>query len=418
MTDKDLFMKYNMVPTYGMKKNEALTKRLQNGDIKFEEPKINKQILLLLHANYTCNLSCIYCEHQHLRKDYRNAVMSEDMVREIVYKLGPILRNVTWHGGEPLLLPDAMFEALEQEKQKFGYHFETMLQTNAVNLTPDKLAMLDRLGIMIGTSFDGLNNSVSRGEKSTEAILRLLKECPDRVSFIAVNYVDTAHQLIENYEYFKSLGCRHIQNCIVRENVMEDGSPYLIPNDIAVPAVLQYINYWMHDTNAPVHDSYIVRQIQRVLGYTHLCEDAFCVGGWIIIDPLGNIGLCGHNQQDSGIVNIHDIRSYHDLIMNPKYMSILNKQYKLVKTCADCEWYRVCYGACMGTNYEYDHSYRTINPKNCEFIKRTLSGVYDLIKDVDVTQTDRYNPLFLDVLRECNYYSLSEIKKIEGVCYG
>ena len=59
--------------------------------------------------------------------------------------------------------------------------------------------------------------------------------------------------------------------------------------------MLEYVDYWIHDTNGPILDSYLTRHIQRVLGHTHLCEDSYCLGGWLIIDPLGNIGHCGHS---------------------------------------------------------------------------------------------------------------------------
>ena len=67
----------------------------------------------------------------------------------------------------------------------------------------------------------------------------------------------------------------------------------------------------------------------------------------------------------------------------------------------------------MGTNYEYDHSYNTINPRNCEYIKEVLSGILDLVLDIDMNHLEKYNPIFLNTLRDCCYFNLSEIKMIE-----
>lgn len=67
----------------------------------------------------------------------------------------------------------------------------------------------------------------------------------------------------------------------------------------------------------------------------------------------------------------------------------------------------------MGLNYECDHSYQTISPRNCEYNHRLLDGIYELIKDIDVTRRDVYNPIFLQLLEENCYYSLTEIKEIE-----
>lgn len=355
---------------------------------------MDSKLLLLLHGSYACNASCIYCENQHLRSEYQGAVISEELVREVVQKLGPILREVTWHGGEPLLLPDNLLEALEDEKKKWGYSFVTSLQTNSI-LFSKKKALIDRLGIVVGTSFDGLNNDVSRGCRSTEAVLSRLSEDGKGVGFIAVTYKDTIDILIENYEYFKSIGASSIQSCIVRENVIENTNPYLVANEIAVPKMLEYIDHWIHDTDNPIRDSYVERQLRRVLGVTGVCEDGYCLGGWLIMDPFGNLNHCGHSPIDDPIVNIADISSYRDLRLNPNWIKTVNQQKRLERTCSSCQWYNVCHGGCMGLNYECDHSYNTINARNCEYIRGLLEGLYEMIKDIDVSRTDEYNPFFL-----------------------
>lgn len=401
-----------MKPTESLVKNEDLDSKLYYNLVEWGEPLVRRKILLLLHGSYRCNLKCIYCENQHLRSEYKGVTISEDMVREIVEKLGPALNEVTWHGGEPLLLPKSLLRALEEEKVKYGLDFTTTLQTNSVALDEETEEFLSRYGIKYGTSFDGLQNDISRGNLSTESILRGLSK-PNSVGFISVTYKDTIDLLIDNYEYYKSLGIQDMQNCIVRENVIENTNPYLISNDIAIPKMLEYIDYWIHDIDHPLRDNYVIRWIRKLLGISHLCEDIYCLGGWLIIDPLGNIGFCGHSPVTEGIVNICDISDYNDIITHPNYLKSLYKQKKLVKSCEKCKWYHVCYGACMGLNYEYDSTYQTISPRNCEYTRRLLQGIYELIKDIDVSRRDIYNPLFLQILEEGNYYSLTEIKEIE-----
>ena len=401
-----------MKDTRGRCKDEALAEELYLEKISYRNPVLCSKILLLLHGSYACNCSCIYCENGSLRSEYKGVVISEELVREVVQKLGPILKEVTWHGGEPLLLPENLLEALEDEKSKLGFDFVTSLQTNSI-LYSEKKDLLDRLGIRVGTSFDGLNNDGSRGKNSTEAILSQIAS-GSGIGFIAVTYDETIDLLIDNYEYFKSLGVPAIQSCIVRENVIEESNPYLVKNDVAVPKMLEYIDYWIHDRNNPIYDSYVDRQIKRVLGTTSLCEDSYCLGGWLIMDPFGNLNFCGHSPIDDPIVNISDIRDYKDLLSSTNWIKSINKQKKLERTCSGCQWYEVCHGACMGLNYECDHSYNTINSRNCEYNRLLLEGIYEMIKDIDISRRDLYNPMFIQSLEECNYYSLSEIKAIEG----
>lgn len=413
MNDKELFLKYNIKDTRGLNKNENLDQILFNEQIQDKPLKEHTSILLLLHGSYACNCACVYCENQHLRHEHGVEIMSEEMVERIVRVFGNRLREVTWHGGEPLLLPESLIEKLNYERDKNQLDFDITLQTNSILLSPEKVEFLNRLGIQYGTSFDGINNDISRGKKSTAGILDLISrgQCP---GFIAVTYSDTIDMMIENYEYFKSLGVTAMQGCIVRENVIENSNPYLISNEVAIPKVLEYIKYWMYDTENPILDTYLERQIGRVVGSTHLCEDSYCVGGWLIIDPLGNISHCGQNGMDNALCNINDIETADELFNSKKYLEMINKQRKLVKTCQDCPYYSVCYGGCIGLNYEHDPTYQEVNPRNCEYIRGLLDGIYELIKDLDLSDESKYNSHFLRILKDNNYYSLTEIKEIEN----
>lgn len=414
MTDKELFLKYNMVPTSGIPKDADLTNKLFNNEITWPASGINHKLLILLHASYTCNAKCIYCENGELRKKYCGRTITKENLKLLVEKLGKQIREVTWHGGEPLTLPEELLIYLEDLKKEYGCDFTTSLQTNGILLTEEKIKFLKDLGISFGTSFDGIHNDVSRGTASTNAMLRIIKDHPDLTGFICVHYRDTIDELIQNYEYFKSIGAKNIQSCVIREIVLQDDNPLLVPNDIAIDRVLKYIDYWIHDTANPIWDQFLIRQIDRLLGETTTCEDRNCIGGWIIIDPDGNIGVCGHAADDGTLGNIKDISTAEDFMYSPKYLSLMGKQLKLDKSCSGCTWYNVCHAACMGLNYEHDHSYKTVNPRNCEFQRGILNGIYELIKDIDTSRRDLYNPIFLQELEKNNYYSLTEIKEIEN----
>lgn len=420
MDDFKLFCKYNLIDNEGIEKNAEMINHLKHRNVDknlyiFEDQ--NPSILILMHGNYSCNLNCIYCEHHLLREDYQTAIMTEEIAEQVILKLGPVTREITWHGGEPTLLPRSLVQRVEELKQKNNLTFRTTLQTNSVALTPDLIKFYDGLGIRFGTSFDGLFNDRNRGKKSTEAILNLLKTDPSRAGFITVYINDTVEYMIENYEYYKTLGVKNFQSCIVRENIVENTNPYIITVEKSVKNFLKYFNYWIHDTNNPIGDNYLIRQLKRTLGITSVCEDVDCIRRWIIVDPFGNIGQCGHKQSESGFCNIKDIDDYKDLFYNNKYLSDIGKQKKLALQCRDkekCPWYSVCFGGCMGNNYELDPTYTKLNDRMCNFNKNILYGIYDIIKDIDITEKEKYNPIFLDVLQNCNYFSLTEIKQIEN----
>lgn len=415
MNDFNLFLKYNLIPTNTLEKNDKLINDLYYKRLSFDVKKNreNSKILLLMHGNYTCNLNCIYCEHNKLRANYSSEIMSEEIATLAIQKLGPILREVTWHGGEPTLLPNSLIETVEKIKTKNNYNFKTTFQTNGVLLTSEKIDFLNKLNIQWGTSFDGLDNNHNRGELSTKGILKLLKR-KDMTGFINVYTKETADHMIENYEYYKTLGVKSFQSCVVRENVIENTNPYLLTSEDSAKYVLKYLDYWIHDTNNPITDNYLTRHIKRLLGVTSVCEDGYCLKGWFIIDPEGNIGQCGSSAKDNTIVNIRDISDYTDLLFHPKLLNTLEKQKQLINNfCKNCPWNKVCNGGCMGNNYEFDPQYEKLNPRMCKYNKLLLYGIYELIKDIDINDTKQYNPIFLQLLKTNNYFSLTEIKEIE-----
>lgn len=410
--EKELFLKYNLPFTFNQYKPKVTEAIKAGANLEYWKPSDDK-ILLLLKASYACNSNCIYCENHVLREKYGHLYMEESMVREVVRKLGPILREVTWHGGEPLLLPDNLLIALEDERKKMGLNFTVTLQSNGILLSKEKEKLLKDLNIGCGFSFDGMFNTRHRGQNTTNALIKLIEQ--NKVdSCINVNTKESIYHLIENYEYCKRLGIQKLQSAIVHENVIEEGNLYSIPNDIAIEKVLEYFDYWIYDLNNPIEDTYLKQQLERVLGRVRICTDSDCIGRWLTIEPTGNLAYCGCDTGKEFFVNIKDIKDYHELLEHKKYISVLYKQKQLIKNkCSDCEWLHVCNGSCMGLNYIQNHDFTELNTKQCEYNKRLLEGIYERIKNIDITRKDLYNPYFLATLKKNCYYSLDEIYKIE-----
>lgn len=415
MNEQQLFLKYNLKNTEGYTKNIVLNELLFNNAIINNSPP-NTKWTILLHGTYNCNANCIYCEHESLRKIYKNKIISKELIKQIVYKLGPNAYNITWHGGESLLLPNDILETLTKEREKYNLNFKITLQTNGILLDKNKEKFLtEDLDIQVGSSFDGLFNTKNRGALSTTGVLNLIKRGnPHKIGHICVYTKESIYSLIENYEYCKNIGLTYIQSCPVRENVIDASNPYIIQNDILISELLKYIKYWIYDINNPIEDIYIIRQIGRILGDHSWCESIDCSGQWLIIDPNGNIATCGMFPQEDYFDNIQNINSYTDLLNNPKYIYHLYQKKQLyLNNCKDCKYLSVCYGGCMGLNYEQNHNYQQINQRNCEFTQKLLDNIYDIIKDLDLTDINKYNPYFISILKNLNYYSLSEIKQIE-----
>lgn len=390
MTSQEIFLQYNFYN-------------------KTQQDKNNKKIAILLHATYNCNASCYYCENQHLTEKFRNKVISKEYVTQLLEKLGQDIHLIILHGGEPLLLSDDWLQHLVNEKERLGLKCKINLQTNGILLTKKKIKFLKKLRINWGTSFNGLHNTESRGQQSTDALLNMINN-KWHSSFISVYDSTTYKNLIPNYEYYKTLNIKNIQSSIMHDIKSEMNSP-AINTDLNI--LYDYINYWILDTNHPIKDKWIIRQIERVLGKTRLCENVNCIGKWLVVDPDGNLCHCGYDCESKSHIycNINDINNIKELKENLQFQTFCVKQQQLINNkCNDCKWLPVCNGGCMKNNFNYDKTFSSINPVMCEFTQTILNYVSNLILDIDITDK-KYNPLFIKVLKDNNYISLTEILK-------
>ena len=417
MTDKELFFKYNFINTQGLEKNELLNDLLKNNKL-FNNKKPNifpETFTLLLNATYNCNANCVYCYNQIIRQQYHNKIIDYKLLDEIIKKLGPNISTLLLHGGEPLLFPLEFYQFILDKKQQYNLNFNISLQSNGILLSQKLIDFFSKENIEVGLSFDGIFNDDTRGEQSTQAILTLAKQdfFKDK-GIIAVLSTKNIQYLIKNYLYFKEHNIYNIQTNIVHEQKIQTKQNLLIENELIIKNYKEYLLYWIFDTNNPIKDIFLIRQIEKLFYIVSVCTDSDCIGTFLHIDPLGNIGPCGYFLLQKNFCNIKDIQTYSDIISNPKYINYFYKVQELKKNkCSNCLYAEVCFGGCIELNEEIDNSLTQLNKRYCNLNIGILDATYDIIKDLDLSNLQQYNPFFLEILNKNNYYSLSEIKTIE-----
>jgi uncharacterized protein len=125
-------------------------------------------LTIIIKPTDACNAACVYCSAW--KEKYKVKKMSDSALEVVYSRLAEYadqkgLRGVTmtWHGGEPLLVPVSFYErALEfQDKYLKGIEVENIMQTNLLALTEKKADMLKMLlrrsdgqPTSLGTSFD------------------------------------------------------------------------------------------------------------------------------------------------------------------------------------------------------------------------------------------------------------------------
>lgn len=104
--------------------------------------------LLIKPVGGACNITCKYCFY----REHGGGVIDRDVLRHALatYEAQPFpYKSVALQGGEPLLAPSFVLDALEQA------NIERSIQTNATLVTPGLARRLAAGGWLVGVSLDG-----------------------------------------------------------------------------------------------------------------------------------------------------------------------------------------------------------------------------------------------------------------------
>lgn len=173
---------------------------------------------LAVYLSNSCNLACGYC---YVSVNQGPAVrLSFEQVRQSIDEFfdkvpGPD-RKITFLGGEPLLHWPVLSRAASYARSRGGQELVLQTFTNGTLLTPEKLTVLDDLGVHVTVSLDGRKADNDRHRvyfKSAQRsvfddVLRRLEALPDK-SRLGVSLVftsETVEHFLGNVDFFYRMG--------------------------------------------------------------------------------------------------------------------------------------------------------------------------------------------------------------------
>lgn len=124
--------------------------------------------VMIIPTNF-CNMNCLYCFHN--AHNQNTDKMSFDILKKIMSLIIPSYKQVTfiWHGGEPLSMGIDFYKQAVYYENKFNQtntQISNLMQTNLTLLTDEFADFLIKNNFKIGSSFDGINNDITRGHSS------------------------------------------------------------------------------------------------------------------------------------------------------------------------------------------------------------------------------------------------------------
>lgn len=335
------------------------------------QPSSLRQLVVVMKNTRLCNLRCSYCRSwaegpgQIMRFDTLVRV-----VREVLSLSSLKLVEFVWHGGEVTQLSPTYFNKLIWLQQRYappGLVIKNMLQTNAVDLSPEWIAFLRAHRIDIGVSVDGpprINDArrVDKRGKGTSARiaanLELLRSF--NLQFGALVVVDRDLAMVEPSElldYFCEIGLPAASLLNVLPENESEGGEYLSSAEFTsfLVSLYQAWNQRYREKIALQPFLNLEAGVRANRGAASCLWSGDCMGRFITVEANGDVAPCDKYVGASGSIlgNLVDERLGY-ILQSPKLRVFSEAAIKAKQCTENCEWHSVCQGGCPHDKYISD----------------------------------------------------------------
>lgn len=372
-----------------------------------------------------CNLRCEYCYYLEKSILYGNKsykqVMTEEMLELFVKNYIEAQASnhcvFNWHGGETLLRNvDFYKKAIElQKKYGNGMVIENTIQTNGTLLDDRWCRFFKENNFLVGISIDGpedfhneyrIDNSGYGSFKKVLRGIELLKKHGVEWNALAVVNDYNADYPEEFYEFFKQIGCKHLQFTPIVERINDygDGRKLASPSEKAIHEVTPFsvtpeqwgeflcrvFDVWVKNDVGEIFvqlfDSTLANWVGVAPGICSLAETCGHAG---VIEFNGDVYSCDHFVfPEYKLGNIKD-KSVVEMMTSERQIAFgASKKASLPVKCKKCKYLFACNGECpknrfaispdgeSGLNYlceGYFRFFRHVSPY-MDFMKNELEA--------------------------------------------
>jgi uncharacterized protein len=334
-------------------------------------------LTIILKATEYCNANCVYCAVRD--KETKKRRMDVDMLRKCVERMGEYLAvdpnravNVTWHGGEPLLLGAQFFRTVAAfQRQMLGPLARRVQHTMQSNLTliDDDLALaLKELGLTsIGSSYEyvpGLRR-IGAENPSTEEYnrrffegLALLRRHDLNTGIIYVVTSQSVDRPVETMIFLQNLLGKRQRgqfriNPMYREGEGAQASNAhlaVTPEQFGHFLGRAYVHWYpRRELLGNIMPLSITYSMVTETGRAHGCEESgVCAETHLSIAPNGDVFQCGR-AMDNAVLHYGNVldRSFDELLAHDLKRELATRPANLRATeCADCRFWAFCNGGC------------------------------------------------------------------------
>lgn len=322
---------------------------------------------IVLKITQACNLRCSYCYScGGETNQMMETALAVKAIEQTVFANPGKLIHVAFHGGEPLVAKQTIYEVVEIISAKpYRNRIRYVIQTNGTLLNQEIIEFIKKNKIMMGISLDGIKEANKlrvdvMGRESYERVLRGMEKLRENQVPFGISSVITTKN-IDAVEDLMNLCAKFDVASLKLDVFMPFGYGQeldLAPTNLQFFELSKKILHWMIEHNSK--ENVIPLYEKNLQGIVHNVVNVGIRGGMCSSSPCG-AGVEHFGLSQNGDVYICDtFYSSDQYIMGNLYESslfqmwekstILSKfqtpHFERVEKCSKCDINLVCFGGC------------------------------------------------------------------------
>ena len=348
-----------------------------------------------------CNLNCSYC---YIPEDMRrngihmtkNKMMkSLEMLKNYFTKTIQMGRKaqIIFHGSEPLLNKDALFEAIEAYKETFDFG----IQTNATLLTKEDIDYLVSRNISIGISLDGHEKKVAdktrhtwNGDSVFSKVISVMDNLRGYQNYSVITTVTTENMytLTEIVDFFHKY---EVPTCMLNMvRCTQKSSRSIKPMDSEVAKMFINALERTHELYQKTGRKLVVANFANILisiiaptARRLMCDISPCGAGrsFFAIAANGDIFPC------SEFIGIEEFKGGNlfkdtiaDALQSKPFKKVITRKVENISPCSKCAIRHFCGAPCPAEAYMLNGEINTTGAF-CGFYEEQVRYAFRLIAD-------------------------------------
>lgn len=362
-----------------------------------------KRITLLVKPTEECNFRCQYCYHAD--SNYVKGRMSISLFEEIIRKTASCYDeiNLTFHGGEPLLMGYDFYEKAFSVIDKYksdNVRWKLSIQTNGYLLDETFCDLFGKYGFSPSISFDGpgeLNCLRAKTEEVTEKIIQL-RQRGYKISLLGVITQKNVRHLGEYYAFAKETGCHCKFNPIFESGEAKGQNSIMITSQEFVDALKGLFPKYIKDENSILVEPFASLLYMSLLNkHAPICEHCGCLYKWLAVDHDGSIYPCSRSYpKEFYLGNVQMMTDISMAFKHENFRKLIEGSIERRNLCQQtCEYYTLCQGGCNNDSILNGELSRPAEFK-CRVLKSLIPFIKECMRENKDSIKNRY---VLDILR-------------------